>query len=147
MKKGILLSTMLCCVSILQAQNASIESEIRNLETEEHQAVLKKDTATLHKIWGHDLIVNAAMNRVVQATTNVSDRPVISQMSYSSFTREIEHIQVKGDVVFSMGSEVVVPVGNVPNAGQTVKRRYTNIWMKENGSWKLVARHANVICP
>lgn len=147
MKKGILLSAMLCCVFILHAQNASIESEIRGLETVEHQAVLKKDTAALYKIWGRDLIVNAPMNRVVQSTNNVSDRPVISHMSYSSFTREIEHIQVKGDVVFSMGSEVIVPIGNVPNAGQTIKRRYTNIWMKENGSWKLVARHANVICP
>jgi ketosteroid isomerase-like protein len=29
---------------------------------------------------------------------------------------------------------------------QTVKRRYTNIWMKKDGNWKLVARHANVIC-
>jgi len=146
MRKGILLSVMLACVLIVQAQSALIESEIRNLETAEHQAILKKDTAALHKIWGHDLVVNAPMNRIVQATNNVSDRPVISQMSYSSFTREIEHIQVKGDVVFSMGSEVIVPVGNVPNAGKTVKRRYTNIWMKENGSWKLVARHANVIC-
>jgi ketosteroid isomerase-like protein len=32
-------------------------------------------------------------------------------------------------------------------SGQTVKRRYTNIWMKQSAGWKLVARHANVVCP
>ena len=38
MKKGILLYIMLSCVLIVKAQNASIESEIRNLETAEHEA-------------------------------------------------------------------------------------------------------------
>lgn len=32
-------------------------------------------------------------------------------------------------------------------SGQTVKRRYTNIWMKQSAGWKLVARHASVVCP
>ena len=49
--------------------------------------------------------------------------------------------------LFSTGSETVVPGGNLPRAGQTAVRRYTNIWMRQSGGWKLVARHANVVCP
>jgi hypothetical protein len=30
-------------------------------------------------------------------------------------------------------------------AGQTVERRFTNIWKNEAGTWRLFARHANVI--
>lgn len=30
-------------------------------------------------------------------------------------------------------------------AGQPVKRRFTNIWNKEAGTWRLFVRHANVI--
>jgi hypothetical protein len=45
-----------------------------------------------------------------------------------------------------MGSETVVPSGLDPLAGQTIQRRYTNIWMKEKGNWILIARHANNIC-
>jgi len=45
-----------------------------------------------------------------------------------------------------MGSEEVVFTGNVSEAGQTIKRRFTNIWVKQNGVWKLTFRHANNLC-
>jgi ketosteroid isomerase-like protein len=28
-----------------------------------------------------------------------------------------------------------------------VERRYTNIWRKKEATWRLIARHANVIAP
>jgi hypothetical protein len=34
-----------------------------------------------------------------------------------------------------------------PTAGQTSKLRFTGIWMKRDGRWQEVARHANVIAP
>lgn len=130
----------------LFAQNTSAEAEIRKLEEKERQAVLKKDTLALAQIWDKNFIVNAPVNRVVLAGNGVAERPVIAQMTYSSFTREIEEILVRGDLVFTMGNEVVVPAGDNPRAGQSIKRRYSNVWLKENGNWKLVARHANEVC-
>ncbi|MBC7827666.1 MAG: nuclear transport factor 2 family protein [Chitinophagaceae bacterium] len=146
MKKLMTICVLILCNAYLYAQDTSAESEIRKLEEKERQAVLKKDTIVLAQLWGKDFMVNAPTNRVVLAGNRVAERPVIAQMSYSSFTREVEEILVKGDIVFSMGNEVVVPAGDNPKAGQTIKRRYTNIWMKQNGDWKLVARHANQIC-
>ncbi|HZF26258.1 MAG TPA: hypothetical protein VEZ88_08340 [Steroidobacteraceae bacterium] len=35
------------------------------------------------------------------------------------------------------------PVGDAPMTGQTVHHRFTNIWKKESGTWRLLARHAN----
>lgn len=46
-----------------------------------------------------------------------------------------------------MGSEIVVTQDGETNDQKTVRRRYTNTWMNLDGTWKLVARHANVICP
>ena len=129
----------------LCAQEISPEADIRKLEEQERQAVLKKDTAMLRKIWDKNFLVNAPSNRIVISDDAVA-RPVITQMSYASFTREIEQIMVRGDVVFSMGSEIVVPAEGSPNAGKEIKRRYTNIWMKQNAVWTLVARHASIIC-
>jgi len=60
--------------------------------------------------------------------------------------REIEEIKFYGDTVIVMGSEVVTPAQGAPRAGQTIRRRFTNIWMKRKGKWWLTARHANVIC-
>lgn len=133
-----------CCY--LNAQETSAEAEVRKLEEQERQAVLKKDTAVLRKIWDRYLIVNAPTNKVVLAAEDAVARPVITQMSYSSFTREIEQILVRGDVVFCMGNEIVMPAGDNPKEGDEIKRRYTNVWMKQNGTWTLVARHASVIC-
>jgi hypothetical protein len=45
-----------------------------------------------------------------------------------------------------MGKETVVPKGKSPEAGKTIYRRYANTWMKRDGQWRLVARHASVIC-
>ena len=129
------------------AQETSAEAEIRKLEEQERQAVLRKDTANLRKIWDRYLIVNAPSNRVVLSGEDAVARPVITQMTYSSFTREIEQILVRGDVVLSMGSEIIIPGGeDDPRKGKEIKRRYTNMWMKQGGVWKLVARHANEIC-
>ena len=145
MKKFVVVLICFFQLQQLFAQEASAEADIRKLEEQERQAVLKKDTAMLRKIWDKHFLVNAPTNRIV-LTNDAVARPVITQISYTSFTREIEQVLVRGDVVFSMGSEIVVPAEGSPNAGKEIKRRYTNIWMKQGGVWTLVARHASVIC-
>jgi ketosteroid isomerase-like protein len=139
--------TLLCIVFIshLFAQDQEITSEIKKLEQMEVEAVLKKDTVTLLKLWDKDYVVNAPDNKINFAGRTTLDRPVLKR-SRTSFTREVEEVIVRGNTVFSMGSETVVPAENQAASQPVVKRRYTNIWMKQNGSWKLVARHANVIC-
>jgi hypothetical protein len=44
-----------------------------------------------------------------------------------------------------MGTETPMPQGTSENAGKTLKRRFTNIWMKENNVWKLTARQSTLI--
>ena len=68
-------------------------------------------------------------------------------IDYTSFVREIETMLFHGNTVIVMGLETIQPVGKAALAGQTVRRRYTNFWMKRKGRWLLTARHANVICP
>ena len=63
----------------------------------------------------------------------------------SSYERSIEQVRVDGDIVILMGAETLTPIGKAPQAGQTVRRRFTNIWKKEGDTWRLWARHANLI--
>ena len=111
----------------------------------EVKVVLQEDAAILRRLWDKQYVVNSPDNVVVFPGKTALDRPVLKR-SKISLTREVEQIIVKGGVVFSMGNETVIPLSDDDIPGQTVKRRYTNIWMKEDGTWKLVARHANVIC-
>lgn len=144
MKKLIATICLFFCGYHSFAQNLAIETEIRNLERSEVQAVLNKDTVTLKKLWDKDYIVNNPENKIVLAKPNPVDRPVLQQQR-TSFTREVEKVLINGYVAISMGKEIVVSMEKASES-QTVERRYTNIWMMKDGSWKLVARHANKIC-
>jgi Domain of unknown function (DUF4440) len=128
--------------ALLLAQADATELEIRSLEQREANAVLQGDYATLDSIWSTEFTVNSPQNDVVR---NTRDRVRSGAISYSSFVREIEAIVRRGDTVIVMGRETVVPKGGSPAAGQTVHRRFTNIWVKENGAWRIWARHANVV--
>lgn len=145
MKKIILVLSLFFCGDYLYAQNQDKEAEIRKLEQIEVKAVLQKDTITLSKLWDKDYVVNAPTNRISYAGKTAVDRPVLN-MARTTFTREVEKIIIRGNIAISMGSETVVPAADQANAGQTVKRRYTNIWEKQGDGWKLVARHASIIC-
>ncbi len=134
-----LLSASVCAQSA--KQKAVIEKEIRRLDRAHAEAVLRGDLPAMDKIWTKDFRVNNPFNEIDKA-----DRIRSGALTFSSFVREPEAVLIHGDTVIVMGHETLVPKGNVPNAGKTVNRRYTNIYMKRSGQWRLIARHANVIC-
>ena len=103
--------------------------------------MLAHDAAALERLWDKAYVVHNPQGRIVPASGSVMDRPVL-QSARASFTRDVESIVANGDVVFSMGSETVTD----SKASEVIKRRYTNTWMRKDGAWKMVARHANQIC-
>ena len=109
------------------------------------QAVLQKDSAMLLKLWDAKFTVNAPNNTINFGGKTTLDRPVLRQPR-ASFTREVEYVTIKEMFAFSMGSETVITNDSQNKPGQPIKRRFTNIWEKQPGGWKLVGRHANVIC-
>jgi ketosteroid isomerase-like protein len=123
-------------------QKVKIEQEIRRLDLAHADAILRGDLAALDKLWTEDFRVNNPFNQVDRA-----DRIRTGAVTYSSFVREPETVLIHGDTVIVMGREIVVPKANSPDSGKTINRRYTNIWMKRSGNWRLIARHASVICP
>lgn len=125
------------------AQDEATEQTIRALEQAEVDALLLGDLDAVALNWADDYTVNNPRNGVARA----ADGPVrVGTRTYSSFVREIERVLLHGETVIVMGSEAVVPSGHSPDAGKTIRRRFTNIWMRREGRWLLVARHANVVC-
>ena len=124
-----------------EKEKKSIEEEVKKLDAEHAQAVLSGDLKTMDKYWTEDFIVNNPFNEIDRA-----DRVRNGTVTYSSFKRDVEAVTIHGNTVITMGKETVIPKGSSPQAGKTIYRRYTNIWMKIEGRWRLVARHASVIC-
>ncbi len=127
-------------------QNDSLEQQIKKLDFAESDAVLRSDLAALDKLWAEDFTVNSPNNQVVKGKDAVVGLVRAGIIKYSSFVREHESVLLHGNTVTVMGLETVKPIGNAPGAGQTLRRRFTNIWMKRKGQWQLTARHASIIC-
>lgn len=150
--KPLLLATIVTCIvtsSVLgqnEKQKGELEQTIRRLELSESDAVRRSDVAALEKLWAEDFTVNNPQNQISRGRKEVLDRVRSGLLRYSSFVREIESVGFYGDTVIVMGLEIVTATGNHPTAGQTLRRRYTNVWMRRKGDWLLSARHANVIC-
>jgi hypothetical protein len=123
-------------------KNNVLEQEIRKREQAQLDALLRNDTAAMKRNWAPDYVVNNPLNEVVDARKG---RIQAGTRTYSSFIRDIERVLIHGNTVIVMGQETVVPSGTAPDAGKTIIRRFTNIWMKRGGKWLLTARQATVI--
>ena len=121
------------------------EAEIRRMETLERESVLKSDSAALFdKIWSPNMIVNTPAN--VTGTVEGTKAQLRSgNLNYLSFERTIEKISFNDNVAIVMGGEVIKPQGKQINAGKTVTRRFTHVWMYKNNSWSLIGRQATII--
>jgi len=133
------------------AQDRNSDEElVRSLDDQERVAALKRDVSGLERLWSEEFIVNAPNNQVVVGRRAVLDTFIrAGVINFSTFDREIEFIRADGAFVIIMGLETVRAVNDAPSAGlvagQAIKRRFTNVWKNEAGTWRLFARHANVI--
>jgi Domain of unknown function (DUF4440) len=130
--------------------SSSDEDHVRSLDDDERVAALERDVAALERLWSEDFAVNAPNNRVVVGRGNVLDAFVGSGViNFSRFDRQIEFVRADREYIIIMGLETVEPMNDAPAAGlvagETVERRFTNIWKNEDGTWRLFARHANLI--
>ena len=129
-----------------ELKNPGIEQEIRKLDLLEAEAMQQKDIRTLDGILADNFLVNSPRNQIVKGKSAVKELVRNGIINYESFKREIESIMIEDNVAIVMGLETIQPVGKAPGAGQTLRRRYTNIWLNKEGRWLLTARHASVIC-
>ena len=123
-------------------QNA--ETVIRNLENAEGQAWVNKDSVALFKMFSPQLVVNTPLNRV--ATFDILKKLMRSgKIDISSSEKIIEKITFIKDMAIVMGRDVVKPQGAMENAGKTVTRQYTDVWIKDESGWHLTIRQATII--
>ncbi len=149
MKKYIFLLAFTISIFSANGQgNSKAEAEIRRLEQTGATAILKADTNTLKQIWAPEFLVNTPRNEITGTRDSVLLIQKAGMIDYSIYEKTIERMQFQKKTVITMGYETIVSKNDTPaaKAGQVYKRRFTNIWMKKNGKWQLIARHASVIC-
>lgn len=152
MKKNMLIIPIVIWVAagLVIGQNAKQkndrEGEIRKIDLAEADAILRNDAAAAEAFYADEIVVNNPRYTVTNGKQALMALIKTGNIHYASFVRDIEKITFQSEMAIVMGKETVKPDGNAPGAGQTILRRYTNIWLKRNSKWLLIARHANIIC-
>ena len=120
------------------------EADMRRLNTQEVEALLRNDVTTLKRLWSDDFVVTNPFNKFIKKQ-QVVGMTESGNLAFASYDRELEYIRIYRDMAIVVGNETVVWAGKMPNAGQTSHLRFTAVWMKQNAGWQEVARHANII--
>ena len=119
---------------------AEWQHDILAFEEQARAAFLQADVATLDSIWVDDYLVNSPLN-MINDKARVIELLRAGRIRHSSYDVVIERIARYGDVVVVMGRDTV----DGPPANVRVDRRFTNVWQLQNGAWKSIARHAQVV--
>jgi ketosteroid isomerase-like protein len=123
----------------------SWEQDVLAAEARHLAAFDSGDAAAIEALFAEDFLVNSP-RYVVLDKKGLMDLVHGGQLNSSSFTQDIEKIRRYGDIAVVMGADAIVFAPPAANAGQTIRRRFTDIWRLQNGEWQFVARHANPVC-
>jgi len=108
-------------------------------------AILARDIDACVAALAPDLVVNDPGNTAhPSAVTAQTFRAGL--IDYSSYVRTLDLVALRpsGEVV-AMGWETVVPRGKARGVGKTMRRRFTDVWRKDDGVWKLALRQATIV--
>lgn len=131
-----------------QPRTGSPEARLAALDGRQKQMVATADVDGLAALAAPDLTINAPTNRILSRDQFVAMMRS-GQIGAEAFERTVEHVSIHGDVGVVMGSETFTPTA-ASELGKTygtrpLKRRYTNIYVRDHGRWTWLARHANVV--
>lgn len=150
MRRLFLLTAIVLISSFSPAQSkqndAKVEAEIRRLHEEQRVAFLKKDVATLERIFSPTFIVTNPFGQVLNAQQTL-DRVRRGEIDFARFDRELDYVKVYGDTVIAAGRETMAPQGKMKGAGSVLELRITTVWHRENGRWREIARHTSEYKP
>lgn len=111
-------------------QLSFVEELIVNLESDECEALRKRDHLALRRLWAKDFTVQQKQNKLV---TNDNPLP-----NYLSFGRMIEKISVVDSVTaLTSGYEIYQEFTTGVNTTPCTIRKFFHAWTKQNGLWKL----------
>jgi len=124
------------------------EASLRAADAEELRIVLGGDAAAMRSLTHPNYIVNSPVNQVVrkdQLIKLLSEGKIASE----AIERTIEATAIRGNVGIVMGRETIKPKPNselgLAHDVKTLERRFTNVFVFEQGKWRLLARQSTVI--
>ena len=120
--------------------NAGAEQQVRKVEEERRQAVLRNDIKALDLLIAPDYtaVMNLFGGKVITKTDELAlDQPDARQVE--SWNPTDVRIRIYDNVGLVIGLAEVTDI--LKGERRHIRFRYTHLWVKRNGTWQLVHRH------
>jgi uncharacterized protein (TIGR02246 family) len=119
-------------------QRSGVEQAIRQLDNERIQAQIHADATALDRIYAADFIGVGPSGRVRTKPQVISDF-TSGDLKFQSITTDEVQVRVYENTAVETGLSTMIG----QDKGKAVPRdtRFTRVWVKQQGSWRLVANH------
>ena len=116
----------------------TVEGVIKKLDKERIQAQIQADAMVLDRIYAADFIGVGPSGRVRSKPQVISDF-TSGDLKFQSITTDDVRVRVYGDAAVETGRSTM----DGQDKGKAVPHdtRFTRVWVKQQGRWRLVANH------
>ena len=138
MKRNLMMGSLLLLAAVTALAQTDVVEEIKKVDRERIQAQIHADSAALDRIYAEDFI-GVGPSGTVRTKKDVLADFASGSLKFQSITTDDVRIRVYGNAAVETGlstmkgrdAEKVVPEEN----------RFTRVWIKQGGRWRLVANH------
>ena len=115
-----------------------VEQVIRKLDDERIQAQIHADAIVLERIYADDYI-GVGPSGTVRTKPQVISDFTSGDLRFQSISTDDVRVRVYGNAAVETGRSIM----DGQDEGKAVPRdtRFTRVWIKQHGSWRLVANH------
>ena len=119
-------------------QKASVERAIRQRDSERIQAQINADAIALDRIYADDFI-GIGPSGTVRTKPQVLSDFTSGELKFQSITTDDVQVRVYKNTAVETGISTMIG----QDKGKAVPRdnRFTRVWVKQQGRWRLVANH------
>src|SRR5437016_9141521 len=147
MRRALFIAVLVLTVApkgVAQKQSAkgshrtSVEEVIRKLDNERIQAQIHADATALDRIYAADFL-GVGPSGTVRTKAQVLSDFTAGDLKFQSITTDEVQVRVYGNTAVETGLSTMVG----QDKGKAVPRdtRFTRVWVKQQGQWRLVANH------
>ncbi len=128
--------------SARRTQTARVVEGIRKLDEERIQAQIHADAAALDRIYADDF-VGIGPSGAVRTKPQVLADFTSHDLNFQSITTNEVRIRVYGNTAVETGRSTMIG----QDKGKVVPRenRFTRVWVRRQGRWRLVANHYSTL--
>jgi uncharacterized protein (TIGR02246 family) len=118
------------------AGNSKVEEEIRRLEREWFDSYVRGDRAAFDRIVADDAVMTYGNGKVGNKSEAIAEIKAPADASYSLTSDDVQ-VRVYGDAAIVTGR--VTEKGIFNGRSLNSQSRYTDVWVRRNGRWQVVA--------